>query len=36
VSDALLDDLDVPRALAIAREEGGEAARGLMHLLALS
>lgn len=36
VTAALLDDLDVPAALAIARQDGGEAARGLLHLLALS
>ena len=36
VTAALLDDLDIPAALAIARQEGGEAARGLLHLLALS
>ena len=35
VTAALLDDLDVPRALAVAREEGGEAARGLLQVLAL-
>ena len=33
---ALLDDLDVPRALAIALEDGGQAARTLIELLALS
>lgn len=36
VTAALLDDLDIPAALAIARQDGGEAARGLLHLLALS
>jgi L-cysteine:1D-myo-inositol 2-amino-2-deoxy-alpha-D-glucopyranoside ligase len=36
VTAALLDDLDIPAALAIARDDGGEAARGLLHLLALS
>ena len=36
VTAALLDDLDIPAALAIARDEGGEAARGLLHLLSLS
>ena len=33
---ALLDDLDVPRALAIALEDGGQAARTLIEMLALS
>jgi cysteinyl-tRNA synthetase len=33
---ALLDDLDVPRALAIALEDGGQAARTLIEILALS
>lgn len=33
---ALLDDLDVPRALAIALEDGGQAARTVIELLALS
>ena len=33
---ALLDDLDVPRALAIALEDGGQAARTLIDLLALA
>ena len=36
VTAALLDDLDIPAALAIARQDGGEAVRGLLHLLALS
>jgi cysteinyl-tRNA synthetase len=36
VTAALLDDLDIPTAVAIARQDGGEAARGLLHLLALS
>jgi L-cysteine:1D-myo-inositol 2-amino-2-deoxy-alpha-D-glucopyranoside ligase len=36
VTAALLNDLDVPTALAIARQDGGEAARGLLNLLALS
>jgi cysteinyl-tRNA synthetase len=36
VTAALLDDLDVPRALAIARESGGEAARLLLRVLALA
>jgi L-cysteine:1D-myo-inositol 2-amino-2-deoxy-alpha-D-glucopyranoside ligase len=36
VTAALLDDLDIPAALAIARQDGGEAARGLLHLLSLS
>lgn len=36
VTTALLNELNVPQALAIAREDGGEAARGLMHVLALS
>ncbi|HEY4993249.1 MAG TPA: cysteine--tRNA ligase [Nakamurella sp.] len=36
VTAALLDDLDIPAALAIARQDGGQAARGLLHLLALS
>ena len=36
VSDGnLLDDLDVPRAVAVARAEGGDAARGLLQVLAL-
>jgi L-cysteine:1D-myo-inositol 2-amino-2-deoxy-alpha-D-glucopyranoside ligase len=35
VTAALLDDLDVPRALAIAREDGGEAARHLLRVLSL-
>jgi len=33
---ALLDDLDVPRALDIALEDGGQAARTLIEVLALS
>jgi cysteinyl-tRNA synthetase len=33
---ALLDDLDVPRALEIALEDGGQAARTLIEILALS
>jgi cysteinyl-tRNA synthetase len=33
---ALLDDLDVPAALAIALEDGGRAARTLIEILALS
>jgi L-cysteine:1D-myo-inositol 2-amino-2-deoxy-alpha-D-glucopyranoside ligase len=36
VTAALLDDLDVPRALEIARESGGEAARHVLRVLALS
>ncbi len=36
VTGRLLDDLDIPGALGIAREEGGEAARALLQLLALS
>jgi cysteinyl-tRNA synthetase len=36
VSAALLDDLDVPRAVALARENGGEAARLLVRVLALA
>ena len=36
VIERLLHDLDVPGALRIAREEGGEAARQLVRLLALS
>ncbi len=36
VPAALLDDLDVPTALAIALEDGGQAARTLVELLALS
>ena len=36
VPAALLDDLDVPRALAIALEDGGQAARTLIEILALS
>ncbi len=33
---ALLDNLDVPRALAVAREAGGEAARDVLRILALT
>jgi cysteinyl-tRNA synthetase len=36
VPAALLDDLDVPEALAIALDEGGQAARTFIELLALS
>jgi cysteinyl-tRNA synthetase len=36
VTAALLNDLDIPTALAIARQDGGAAARGLLQLLALS
>ena len=36
VPAALLDDLDVPRALGIALEDGGQAARTLIEMLALS
>jgi L-cysteine:1D-myo-inositol 2-amino-2-deoxy-alpha-D-glucopyranoside ligase len=36
VTTALLDDLDIPTAVSIARQHGGQAARGLLHLLALS
>ena len=36
VTAALLSDLDVPRAVAIARDEGGEAARLLIRVLALA
>jgi cysteinyl-tRNA synthetase len=36
VPAALRADLDVPRALAIALEDGGQAARTLIELLALS
>lgn len=35
VMRALLDDLDVPRALSIAIESGGSSARSLMHVLGL-
>jgi L-cysteine:1D-myo-inositol 2-amino-2-deoxy-alpha-D-glucopyranoside ligase len=35
VLGALLDDLDVPRALAVAEEEGGAAARFLLRVLSL-
>jgi L-cysteine:1D-myo-inositol 2-amino-2-deoxy-alpha-D-glucopyranoside ligase len=36
VTAALLNDLDIPGALAVARQEGGDAARGLVRVLALS
>ena len=36
VTAALLSDLDVPRAVAIARDAGGEAARLLLRVLALA
>jgi cysteinyl-tRNA synthetase len=36
VPAALLDDLDVPRAVAVALEDGGQAARTVIELLALS
>jgi cysteinyl-tRNA synthetase len=36
VPAALRDDLDVPTALAIALEDGGQAARTLVEVLALS
>ena len=36
ISDALLDNLDVPTALAIAQEAGGAAARSLIAVLGLS
>jgi cysteinyl-tRNA synthetase len=36
VPATLLDDLDVPRAVAIALEDGGQAARTLIEILALS
>jgi cysteinyl-tRNA synthetase len=36
VSAAMLDDLDVPRALAIALDDGGQAARTFIEILALS
>ncbi len=36
VSAALLDDLDVPRALAVAEEAGGEAARVALSVLGLT
>ncbi len=35
VLDALMDDLDVPRALDIAVEDGGQAARDLLSILGL-
>ena len=36
VTAALLDGLDVPRAVATARDSGGEAARLLLRVLALT
>jgi cysteinyl-tRNA synthetase len=36
VPAALLDDLDVPTAVSIALEDGGQAARTLVEILALS
>jgi hypothetical protein len=36
VTAALLGELDVPRALAIARDSGGEAARLLLRVLVLT
>ena len=36
VTAALLDDLDVPRALAVAEEAGGEAARVALSVLGLT
>jgi cysteinyl-tRNA synthetase len=36
VAEALLSDLDVPRAIAIGRAEGGEAARLLLRVLSLA
>lgn len=36
VTEALLDDLDVPRAIAVARDGGGEAARLLLRILTLT
>jgi cysteinyl-tRNA synthetase len=33
---ALLDDLDVPRAVAVAEDGGGEAARQLIRILSLT
>ncbi|HKC26848.1 MAG TPA: hypothetical protein VKB75_02445 [Jatrophihabitans sp.] len=36
VPAALLDDLDVPRAVSIALDDGGQAARTLIEILALS
>ena len=36
VTAALLNDLDIPAAVAIAAQEGGDAARGLIRVLALS
>lgn len=36
VPATLLDDLDVPRALSIALEDGGQAARTLIEILALT
>jgi cysteinyl-tRNA synthetase len=35
VLSALLEDLDVPRAVAVAEEEGGAAARFLLRVLSL-
>jgi cysteinyl-tRNA synthetase len=35
VAAALLDDLDVPRALAVATEAGGAAGRLLIRVLSL-
>ncbi len=36
VTAALLDNLDIPRAIAIARDSGGEAARLLLRVLSLT
>jgi cysteinyl-tRNA synthetase len=36
VAEALLADLDVPRAIAVARDEGGKAARLLLRVLSLA
>jgi cysteinyl-tRNA synthetase len=36
VTDALLDNLDVPRAVATAMDGGGEAARLLLRVLSLT
>jgi cysteinyl-tRNA synthetase len=36
VPAALLDDLDVPRAVAVALEDGGQAARTVIDMLALT
>jgi len=33
---ALLDDLDIPRALALAKEAGGQVLRDVVALLGLS